>query len=120
MEKIAFLGHLVSKEGISIDLSKVEAVMNWQAPTNVYEVRSFLSLAGYYWRFIKGFSKISVPLTALTWKNIKFEWTTVYEQSFQELKQRLVTAPMLTIPSRSRGFVICSDASQKGLGCVLM
>jgi hypothetical protein len=89
-------------------------------PTNVSEVRSFLGLAGYYRRFVEGFSCIATPLTRLTRKNAKFEWTNECERSFQELKERLVSAPVLTIPSSSSGFVIYSDASHKGLGCVLM
>ena len=84
------------------------------------EIRSFLGLAGYYRRFIEGFSKIALPLTSLTQKGLKFEWSDDCERSFQELKNRLVTAPILTIPSGSRGFVVYSDASHQGLGCVLM
>ena len=84
------------------------------------EVRSFLGLAGYYRRFVEGFSRIAAPLTQLTRNNVKFEWKEECEKSFQELKRRLVTAPMLTIPSGIGGFVIYSDASHKGHGCVLM
>ncbi|CAA0820115.1 Uncharacterized mitochondrial protein AtMg00860, partial [Striga hermonthica] len=93
---------------------------NWSAPKNPSEVRSFLDLAGYYRRFIKGFSKIALPLSQLTRKSVKFEWTDRCESSFQELKRRLTTAPVLTIPDPSRSFTIYSDASRQGLGCVLM
>uniref|UniRef100_A0A2N9IE13 Integrase catalytic domain-containing protein n=1 Tax=Fagus sylvatica TaxID=28930 RepID=A0A2N9IE13_FAGSY len=110
----------LDRMGITVDPSKIEAVVNWVRPTNVSEVRSFLGLAGYYRRFVEGFSCIATPLTRLTRKNAKFEWTNECERSFQELKQRLVSAPVLTIPSSSSGFVIYSDASHKGLGCVLM
>ena len=79
-----------------------------------------MGLAGYYRRFVKDFSKIVVPLTKLTRKNEKFEWTERCEKSFQELKQKLVTAPVLALPDDQGGFVIYSDASHKGLGCVLM
>ena len=103
-----------------MDPSKIEAVSKWNRPTNVSEVRSFLGLAGYYRRFVEGFSKIAMPLTQLTRKNHKFEWTEACEKSFQDLKQRLVSAPVLTIPSGSGGLVIYSDASKQGLGCVLM
>jgi hypothetical protein len=120
LDKVIFLGHVVSKDGISVDPKKVEAVVNWERPTNVHEIRSFLGLAGYYRRFVEGFSKLSGPLTALTRKNARFLWTDECEQSFQELKLWLVTAPVLTLPSESCGFVIYSDASRKGLGCVLM
>jgi hypothetical protein len=120
LDRVAFLGHVVTKDGIAVDPGKVEAVVNWVRPSNAHEVRSFLGLAGYYRRFVEGFSKLAGPLTRLTKKNEKFQWSDECEQSFQELKQRLVTAPVLTLPSGTGGFVIYSDASHKGLGCVLM
>uniref|UniRef100_A0A2N9IMJ0 RNA-directed DNA polymerase n=1 Tax=Fagus sylvatica TaxID=28930 RepID=A0A2N9IMJ0_FAGSY len=107
-------------KGIFVDPNKVEAVLNWSRPANVAEIRSFLGLAGYYRRFVEGFSQIATPLTHLTRKGVKFEWSNACEESFQELKQRLVTAPVLTIPSSNGGFVIYCDASGVGLGCVLM
>jgi hypothetical protein len=117
MDRVVFLGHVISKDGITVDPSKIGVVVNRVRPTNVSEIRSFLGLAGYYRRFVEGFSCIATPLTR---KNAKFEWTNEFERSFQELKQRLVSAPVLTIPLSSSGFVIYSDASHKGLGCVLM
>ena len=119
-EQVAFLGHVISKKGISVDPGKIEAVSNWPRPTNVHEVRSFLGLAGYYRRFVEGFSKIASSLTILTRKNVRFQWSDACEKSFQELKRRLVTAPILTIPSGSGGFVVYSNASKNGLGCVLL
>ena len=110
----------MSKEGILVDSKKVKAIVNWERPTNVHEIRSFLGLAGYYRHFMEGFSKLSGPLTDLTRKNARFLWMDECEQSFQDLKQRLVTAPILMLPSESRGFIIYSDTSKKGLGCVLM
>ena len=77
-----FLGHVISKDGITVDPNKKEAVVNWDRPTNVSEVRSFLGLAGYYRRFVKGFSHIVAPLTQLTRKNVKFEWKAECEKSF--------------------------------------
>ena len=100
-----FLGHVLSKDGIIVDPNKIEAVVNWDRPTNVSEVRSFLGLIGYYRRFVEGFSCIAAPLTQLTRKNVKFKWKEECEKSFQELKQRLVTAPVLTIPSSTGAFV---------------
>ena len=94
--------------------------MNWERPTNVAEIRSFLGLAGYYRRFVEGFSKIASPLTCLMRKNTKFEWSNDCERSFQELKTRFTSAPVLTIPSSTEGFVVYSDASRQGLGCVLI
>ena len=117
---MAFLGHVISKNGISVDPKKVEAVVEWNRPNNVTEIRSFLGLAGYYRRFVEGFSRLAVPLTRLTQKGVKFEWSEECEQSFQELKRRLVSAPILTIPNGSGGLIIYSDASKKGLGCVLI
>jgi hypothetical protein len=101
-------------------LEKVKAVVEWTRPTSVFEIRSFLGLAGYYRHFIEGFLKLSGPLTALTRKNARFVWTNECEQCFQELKRRLVNAPVLAFPTKSENFVVYSDASKKGLGCVLM
>jgi hypothetical protein len=86
----------------------------------VTEIRSFLGLAGYYRRFIEGFSTIASPMTRLTRKEVKFEWSKECETSFQELKSRLTSAPVLALPKEQEGFVVYNDASSKGLGCVLM
>ncbi|GMH17778.1 hypothetical protein Nepgr_019619 [Nepenthes gracilis] len=120
LEEVGFLGHVVSKEGISVDPMKVEAVVKWNRPTSVTEVRSFLGLAGYYRRFVENFSQIAVPLTQLTKKDAKFEWTKDCEESFQTLKDRLTSDPVLTIPNESGGLIVYCDASKIGLGCVLM
>ncbi|GJS29344.1 putative nucleotidyltransferase, ribonuclease H [Tanacetum coccineum] len=120
LQKVAFLGHIVSADGIIMDPSKVEAITKWPRPTTVTEVRSFLGLAGYYRRFVEGFSRLALPLTQLMRKGEKFVWTDERQESFEELKRRLVSAPILTLPSGSGGFQIYSDASKKGLGCVLM
>ena len=84
------------------------------------EVRSFLGLAGYYRRFVEGFSRISAPLSQLTRKGVKFSWNEKCERSFQELKTRLTSSPILALPSSGKEFVVFSDASHQGLGCVLM
>ena len=118
--EVKFLGHVVSRSGIAMDPAKIEAVLNWKAPTTPTEVRSFLGLAGYYRRFIEGFSKIVLPLTRLTRKNVKYIWDDHCEQAFQKLKEKLTTAPILTIPESGVPFVIYTDASHQGLGCVLM
>ncbi|KAL0540386.1 hypothetical protein IC582_024623 [Cucumis melo] len=120
LRKVTFLGHVVSSEGVSVDPTKIEAVTNWPRPSTVSEIRSFLGLAGYYRRFVEDFSRIASPLTQLTRKGTPFVWSPACESSFQELKQKLVTAPVLTVPDGSGNFVIYSDASKKGLGCVLM
>ncbi|KAL0551923.1 hypothetical protein IC582_011016 [Cucumis melo] len=120
LKQVSFLGHVVSKAGVSVDPAKIEAVTGWTRPSTVSEVRSFLGLAGYYRRFVENFSRIATPLTQLTRKGAPFVWSKACEDSFQNLKQKLVTAPVLIVPDGSGSFVIYSDASKKGLGCVLM
>ncbi|KAA0039055.1 reverse transcriptase [Cucumis melo var. makuwa] len=120
LKQVSFLGHVVSKAGVSVDPAKIEAVTSWPRPSTISEVRSFLGLASYYRRFVKNFSHIATPLTQLTRKGAPFVWSKACEDNFQNLKQRLVTAPVLTVPDGSGSFVIYSDASKKGLGCVLM
>ncbi|KAL0560443.1 hypothetical protein IC582_000848 [Cucumis melo] len=120
LKQVSFLGHVVSKAGVSVDPAKIEAVTGWTRPSTVSEVRSFLGLAGYYRRFVENFSRIATPLTQLTRKGAPFVWSKACEDNFQNLKQKLVTAPVLTVPDGSGSFVIYSDASKKGLGCVLM
>nr|XP_034908137.1 uncharacterized protein LOC118044086 [Populus alba] len=120
LKEVVFLGHVISAEGIIMDPRKVEAVLKWERPTNVTEIRSFLGLAGYYRRFIEGFSTIASPLTKLTRKEVRFVWSEECEASFRELKERLTSALVLALPSGTEGFVVYSDASRRGLGCVLM
>ncbi|XP_060965314.1 uncharacterized protein LOC133034278 [Cannabis sativa] len=93
LEKVAFLGHIVSKDGVEVDPTKIEAVKSWTKPKTASEIRSFLGLAGYYRRFVEGFPKIATPLTNLTRKQQKFAWTDKCEESFQTLKDKLITAP---------------------------
>ncbi|XP_020524395.1 uncharacterized protein LOC110007476 [Amborella trichopoda] len=120
LSSVAFLGHVISKDGVAVEPCKIEAVLKWERLTNVSEVRSFLGLVGYYLRFVEGFSKIVLSLTCLTQKEVKFEWSDDCEASFQELKKRLTTAPILTLPEGNEDLVVYIDASHKELGCVLM
>jgi hypothetical protein len=120
LKEVSFLGHIISEGGISIDPSKVKDVLSWNTPQNVLDIRSFLGLIGYYRRFIEGFSKISKPMTELLEKGKTFECTPRREASFQELKKRLTTAPVLTMLDMEKPFSIYCDASGQGLGCVLM
>ncbi|EOY19707.1 Retrotransposon protein [Theobroma cacao] len=106
LESVAFLGHVVSKEGIQVDTKKIEAVEKWPRPTSVTEIRSFVGLAGYYRRFLKDFSKIVAPLTKLTRKDTKFEWSDACKNSFEKLKACLTTAPVLSLPQGTRCFVM--------------
>jgi hypothetical protein len=82
LKEVIFLGHIISAEGLSVDPRKVEAILQWERPTNITEICNFLGLAGYYRRFIKGFSIIAIPMTWLTRKETKWEWTKEYEESF--------------------------------------
>nr|ABA91203.1 retrotransposon protein, putative, Ty3-gypsy subclass [Oryza sativa Japonica Group] len=102
------------------EFCKVEAVLAWNPPKNVSEIRNFLGLAGYYRIFIEGFSKLARPMTELLKKEKKFEWTAACEDGFQEMKKRLTTVPVLTLPDIRKDFEIFCDASRQGLGCVLM
>ncbi|XP_070002912.1 uncharacterized protein [Nicotiana sylvestris] len=115
-----FLGHVISREGIMVDPQKIAAVKNWPRPTTPIEIRSFFGLAGYYRRFVEGFSSLASPLTKLTQKAVKFQWSDTCEKSFQELKSSLTTTPILILSEGTMGFVVYCDASRIGLGCVLM
>ncbi|KAK1681340.1 hypothetical protein QYE76_042188 [Lolium multiflorum] len=106
--------------GIAVDPAKIKTVTEWKAPTTQTEVRAFLGLAGYYRRFVEGFSSIARPMTQLLKKDKKFEWTAKCEESFQQLKSRLTTAPILIMPDITKPFDVYCDASKIGLGCVLM
>jgi len=93
LKEVSFLGHVISEGGVSVDLGKVKDVLEWEAPQNVCEIRSFLGMAGYYRRFIEGFSKIARPMTKLLEKGSRFVWTAECQASFDELKKRLTSAP---------------------------
>ncbi|XP_074336882.1 uncharacterized protein LOC141674054 [Apium graveolens] len=99
LNHMVFLGHFISSRGIEVDPKKIEAVLNWEAPKSVTEVRSFLGMAGYYRHFVEGFSKIAGPVTKLLRKNVPFQWNEAAQQSFEELKHRLTSAPILATPS---------------------
>ncbi|KAK1608210.1 hypothetical protein QYE76_031883 [Lolium multiflorum] len=120
LKEVGFLGHILSAGGIAVDPAKIKTVAEWKAPTTQTEVRAFLGLAGYYRRFVEGFSSIARPMTQLLKKDKKFEWTDKCEESFQQLKLRLTTAPILIMPDITKPFDVYCDASKIGLGCVLM
>jgi hypothetical protein len=120
MKQVSFLEHVISKGGKSVYPGKVQDVLSWNASMSVGDIRSFLGLAGYYRRFIEGFSKISMPTTELLEKDKKFEWTSACEACFQEFKKRLMTALILVMPDMEKMFSIYCDAFGQGLGCVLM
>jgi hypothetical protein len=118
--EVAFLGHIISTGGISVDPGKVSDVPNWIPPTTASEIWSFPGLAGYYRRFIKDFSKIAKPMTKLLEKNKAFEWTKECQTSFEEIRKRLTSALVLILPDLTKKFDIYCDASRQGLGCLLM
>ncbi|XP_060202389.1 uncharacterized protein LOC132630808, partial [Lycium barbarum] len=115
LKSVAFLGHVISGEGVKVDLQKIDAVKNWPRPTSASDIRSFLGLAGYYRRFVEGFFSISAPLTKLTQKKVKFQWSEVCEQSFEELKKRLTSAPVLTLPE-GKANVVADALSRNFMG----
>ncbi|GJU25752.1 putative reverse transcriptase domain-containing protein [Tanacetum coccineum] len=118
--RVQFLGHVIDSQGIHVDPAKIESVKDWASPKSATEIRQFLGLAGYYRRFIEGFSKIAKPMTKLTQKKIKFEWSDKAEAAFQLIKQKLCSAPILALPEGNEDFIAYCDASIKGLGAVLM
>ena len=117
--EVEFLGHNLGENGLAQEASKTEAVQKWPQPTTKSEVRRFLGLAGYYRKFVDGFSEIAAPLTRLTGDTVAFEWNEAEEKSFRALKQALVTAPVLILPDATKPFVIYSDASNVAIGAVL-
>nr|GFC35168.1 putative reverse transcriptase domain-containing protein [Tanacetum cinerariifolium] len=122
-EHLKAILELLKKEefqGIHVDPAKIESVKDWASPKSPMGIHQFLILAGYYRRFIEGFSKIAKPMTKLTQKKVKFEWGDKQEAAFQLLKQKLCSAPILALPEGSEDFIVYCDASNKGLGAVLM
>ncbi|GKB48564.1 putative reverse transcriptase domain-containing protein [Tanacetum coccineum] len=115
LSKVQFLGHVIDSEGIHVDPAKIESIKDWESPKTPTEICQFLGLAGYYRRFIKGFSKIAKPMTKLTQKSVKFNWGEKEETAFQTLKQKLCSAPILALPEGSENFVVYLMHSHKGL-----
>jgi hypothetical protein len=120
LNSVKFLGHTISKDGISMDPSKVQKVMDWKPPKSVRQICSFLGFARYYRRFIPDFSRIAKPMTELLKKGVKFVWSEACEKAFHTLRQHLTSAPVLVQPDNSKPFEVFCDASGTGLGCVLM
>jgi hypothetical protein len=120
LDSVKFLGHTISSEGISIDPSKVQEVMDWQPIKLAHQIRSFLGLAGYYRRFIPDFSRIAKPMTELLKKGMKFVWSEACDKAFRKLRELLTSAPVLAQPDNSKPYEVYCDASGTSLGCVLM
>src|SRR4051812_5833384 len=120
LNKVNFLGHVISAEGIAVDPDRVRTIQEWAPPRNVKQLRSFLGLASYCRKFVENFSKIAKPMTELLCKGKRYTWLPACQAAFEELKRRLTTAPILTPPDESQPFQVFCDASLNGLGGVLM
>nr|GEX60994.1 putative reverse transcriptase domain-containing protein [Tanacetum cinerariifolium] len=118
--KVQFLGYVIDSRGIHVDPAKIESIKDWASPKTPTKIRQFLGLAGYYQRFIEGFLKIAKPMTKLAQKKVIFDWGDKQEATFQLLKQKLCSAPIMALPEGAEDFVAYCDASHKGLGALLM
>lgn len=119
-EQIQYLGHIISKEGIAVDPEKIKTIMEWPTPKDVADIRYFIGLARYYRRFVESFSRVAYPITSLQKKGKIFKWTMECPQSFEQLKQLLTTAPVLSIADPEKDYVVCIVGSKEGVGGVLM
>lgn len=118
--KIGFLRHVITEAGVAVDQEKIKAVIQWPIPKNATEVRSFLGLAGYYRKFVRDFATTAKPLTRLTGKDTKFDWSESCTKGFEQLKHQLTQTPVLVLPRTGIPFVVYTNASGVGVGCVLM
>jgi hypothetical protein len=118
-KNITFLGHVVSESGTKPDPGKIEAVLHFPQPNTVTNIRSFLSLTGYYRNYVRGYARLAAPLFELTKRDVNFVWDMGCQQAFQALKAALVDAPVLTRPDFRRTFCLDVDWSPKGVGAIL-
>jgi hypothetical protein len=118
-KKIQYLGHVISEEGIAVDLEKIGDIMEWMIPKDIADIRSFMGIIGYYHRFIEGLSKIAYPITNLQKTGTKFIWSQKCQDSFNKLKDLLTNAPILRVTNPDKDFTFCLDAIKEGFGGVL-
>jgi len=119
VRKVDYLGHIVSAEGVAAEEEKVKAIWDWLVPKTLKALRGFLGLAGYYKKYVRGYSTLSSPLTSLTKKNA-FHWSTEAQQAFNALKTALASPPVLALPDFNQPFVIECDASASKIGAILI
>lgn len=119
VKQVNYLGHILTKEGVTTDPEKIHIVKSHPAPKNQHEVRQFLGLCNYYRKFVEGYAKITIPLNSLLQKESEFKWTDKCQESFELLKTKLISAPILAFPDMSKPFIITTDASGQAIGYIL-
>jgi hypothetical protein len=120
IDKVVFLGYVISAKGIEVDEEKLKAIKEWPTPKSITKVRSFHGLASFYWRFVKNFSTLAAPLTEIVKKSVGFKWGSEQDRAFIEIKERLCGAPLLVLSNFSKTFEIEYDVSGIGIGTILM
>ena len=119
-DEVAYLGHIVGRGGLRVDPKKVAAVQEWTVPQDVGQLRSFLGLTNYFRKFLENYSTVVAPLTRMTGKNVQWKWTKECQQAFVRVRNMLVHAPVLVLPDFNKPFTVVTDASDLGLGAVLL